>query len=96
MTVARTVFQHAERKPGNAGHDSRRSCTALHHHITARIPGKKDHLLINLYGLLYKEITASGLVTMDVEGKIVWKPERRTHGWPRLVECIMNGDSGIR
>ena len=31
----------------------------IYNHITARIPGSKDHLLINLYGMLYKEITAS-------------------------------------
>ena len=46
----------------------------IYNHITARIPGT-DHLLINLYGLLYKEITASSLVKIDVEGNIVWKPE---------------------
>ena len=45
----------------------------IYNHITARIPGA-DHLLINLYGLLYKEITASSLVKIDVEGNIVWKP----------------------
>ena len=33
----------------------------IYNHITARIPGT-EHLLINLYGLLYKEITASSLV----------------------------------
>jgi ribulose-5-phosphate 4-epimerase/fuculose-1-phosphate aldolase len=47
----------------------------IYNHITARIPGTEDHLLINLYGLLYKEITASSLVTIDVEGNILWKPE---------------------
>jgi len=47
----------------------------IYNHITARIPGSKDHLLINLYGMLYKEITASSLVKIDVEGEIVWKPE---------------------
>src|SRR4029450_1052026 len=46
----------------------------IYNHITARIPGSKDHLLINLYGMLYKEITASSLVKMDVEGKILRKP----------------------
>src|SRR5256884_6501790 len=39
-----------------------------------RIPESPDHLLINLYGLLYKEITASNLVKIDVEGNIVWTP----------------------
>ena len=47
----------------------------IYNHITARIPGTPDHLLINLYGLLYKEITASSLVKIDVEGDIVWKPD---------------------
>ncbi|MBI3435625.1 MAG: class II aldolase/adducin family protein [Proteobacteria bacterium] len=47
----------------------------IYNHITARIPGSKDHLLINLYGLLYKEVTASSLVKIDVEGNIIWKPD---------------------
>jgi ribulose-5-phosphate 4-epimerase/fuculose-1-phosphate aldolase len=46
----------------------------IYNHITARIPGTEDHLLINLYGLLYKEITASSLVKIDLEGNIIWKP----------------------
>jgi ribulose-5-phosphate 4-epimerase/fuculose-1-phosphate aldolase len=46
----------------------------IYNHITSRIPGT-DHLLINLYGLLYKEITASSLARIDVEGKILWKPD---------------------
>src|SRR5436309_15207414 len=44
----------------------------IYNHITTRIPGT-DHLLINLYGLLYKEITASSLVKIDVDGNTVWK-----------------------
>jgi len=39
----------------------------IYNHITARIPGT-DHLLINLYGLLYREITASSLVKIDLGG----------------------------
>ena len=46
----------------------------IYNHITARIPGT-EHLLINLYGLLYREITASSLVKIDVEGNIVSKPD---------------------
>ena len=46
----------------------------IYNHITARIPGT-DHLLINLYGLLYREITASSLVKIDVEGNILQKPD---------------------
>jgi ribulose-5-phosphate 4-epimerase/fuculose-1-phosphate aldolase len=47
----------------------------IYNHITLRIPGTPDHLLINLYGLLYKEITASSLVKIDLEGNILWKPD---------------------
>jgi len=47
----------------------------IYNHVTARIPGTGDHLLINLYGLLYKEITASSLVKIDVEGNILAKPD---------------------
>ena len=46
----------------------------IYNHITARIPGTHD-LLINLYGLLYKEITASSLVRITVEGEIVNKQD---------------------
>jgi ribulose-5-phosphate 4-epimerase/fuculose-1-phosphate aldolase len=44
-------------------------------HITARIPGTDDHLLVNLYGLTYREITASSLVKIDLDGEVLWKPE---------------------
>ena len=47
----------------------------IYNHITARVPGPEHHLLINLYGVLYKEITASSLVKIDLEGHIVWKPD---------------------
>ena len=47
----------------------------IYNHITLRIPGSPDHLLINLYGLLYKEITASSLVKIDLEGNIIWQPD---------------------
>jgi len=47
----------------------------IYNHITARIPGTPDHLLLNLYGLLYKEITASSLVKIDLDGNILRKPD---------------------
>jgi ribulose-5-phosphate 4-epimerase/fuculose-1-phosphate aldolase len=47
----------------------------IYNHITGRVPGTDDHLLINLYGLTYQEITASSLAKIDLEGNIVWKPD---------------------
>ena len=39
--------------------------------ITARVPGGHDHFLINPYGLLYEEVTASSLVKIDADGNKV-------------------------
>jgi len=39
--------------------------------ITARVPGRHDHFLINPYGLLFDEVSASSLVKIDVEGNKV-------------------------
>jgi len=39
-------------------------------HISARVPGTHD-FLINPYGLLFSEITASNLVKVDLDGTIV-------------------------
>jgi ribulose-5-phosphate 4-epimerase/fuculose-1-phosphate aldolase len=40
-------------------------------HISARVPGAEHHFLINPYGLLFDEITASSLVKVDLDGKVV-------------------------
>ena len=40
-------------------------------HITARVPGPEHHFLINPYGMLFDEITASSLVKIDRQGKKV-------------------------
>ncbi len=40
-------------------------------HISVRIPGPEHHFLINPYGMLFEEITASSLVKIDLEGNIV-------------------------
>jgi ribulose-5-phosphate 4-epimerase/fuculose-1-phosphate aldolase len=40
-------------------------------HVTAKVPGEHQRYLINHYGLAYEEITASNLVKIDLEGRIV-------------------------
>jgi ribulose-5-phosphate 4-epimerase/fuculose-1-phosphate aldolase len=37
-------------------------------HISARVPGKHDTFLINPYGLMFEEMTASNLVKVDLAG----------------------------
>ena len=40
-------------------------------HLSARVPGPEHHFLINPYGWLFGEITASSLVKVDLEGRAV-------------------------
>lgn len=40
-------------------------------HISARVPGSEHHFLINPYGWLFDEITASSLVKVDLDGRKV-------------------------
>ena len=40
-------------------------------HLRARVPGEPYHYLINPYGLLFQEITASNLIKVDFSGNVV-------------------------
>src|SRR5258708_32890234 len=43
----------------------------IYNHITLRIPGPERHFLINPFGLMYREITASNLLKVDIHGNIL-------------------------
>jgi len=40
-------------------------------HISARVPGPEHHFLLNPYGMMFEEVTASSLVKIDLEGRKV-------------------------
>ena len=40
----------------------------IYNHLTVRVPGA-DHFLINPFGLMYREVKASNLVKIDLEGR---------------------------
>lgn len=44
-------------------------------HVSARIPGSDDHFLINAYGMMFEEITASSLIRVDADGNKVSESE---------------------
>src|SRR6476659_9813540 len=44
-------------------------------HISARVPGPEHHFLINPYGMMFEEITASSLVKVDLQGDIVMESD---------------------
>lgn len=43
----------------------------IYTHISAAVPGPQKHFLINPYGMMFGEITASSLVKVDLDGHIV-------------------------
>ena len=74
----------------------------IYTHISARVPGPEHHFLINAFGLLWDEITASNLVKVTLDGEIADDPAG--HGINRAgyvihsavhrarpdVECVMH------
>jgi ribulose-5-phosphate 4-epimerase/fuculose-1-phosphate aldolase len=44
-------------------------------HVSMRVPGEEGAFLINPYGYMYEEITASSLVKIDLDGNILAKPD---------------------
>jgi ribulose-5-phosphate 4-epimerase/fuculose-1-phosphate aldolase len=49
----------------------------IFNHITLRVPGPEPTFLINPFGLHYREVKASNLVLIDLEGNVL-----RDTGWP--------------
>src|SRR4051794_31974210 len=78
--------------------------TDLHlNHISARVPGKEEHFLINPFGMMYEEITASSLIKVDLSGKIIanYNPDfginlpgyvihSAIHGARHDVQCVLH------
>ena len=48
----------------------------IYTHLSARLPDQPDHFLINAYGDMFDEVTASNLVKLDMDGNVVGDPTR--------------------
>ena len=74
----------------------------VYNHITARVPDEDGHFLINQYGLLYTEMTASNFAKIDLDGGIVpagrevrinragYVIHSAVHGARHDVGCVMH------
>jgi ribulose-5-phosphate 4-epimerase/fuculose-1-phosphate aldolase len=73
----------------------------IFNHITLRVPGPQRVFLINPFGLMYHEVTASNLVAVDIEGRPVRPTEHSVnragfvthsaiHGHVDLAHCVMH------
>jgi len=78
----------------------------VYNHITARIPGEDDRLLINPFGYMYEEITASSLITINLNGDVLLNPHTEytvnpagyvihsaVHGARHEVGCVIHTHS---
>jgi len=48
----------------------------IYTHMSARVPGEEGTFLINRYGELFDEVTASSLVKMDFDGNVIGDSQR--------------------
>jgi ribulose-5-phosphate 4-epimerase/fuculose-1-phosphate aldolase len=73
----------------------------IFNHITLRVPGSEPRFLINPFGLHYREITASSLVLIDLDGNALretkWPVNRAgfvihsaIHGAHPHAHCVMH------
>ena len=46
----------------------------ISNHISVRVPGAHNEFLINPYGLLYKQMTASCMIKLDLDGNELFNP----------------------
>jgi len=67
----------------------------VYNHITARIPGTDDEILINPYGYMYEEITASSLIKINVKGEVLDNPHD-DHGLNQAGYVIHSAVHGAR
>jgi len=51
----------------------------IYTHISLRLPGRDDAFLINPFGLTFDEITASNLLLIDLDGKVIDGTNRRAN-----------------
>ncbi|CAH8610168.1 unnamed protein product [Dicrocoelium dendriticum] len=80
--------------------------TSIHNHVTARISSRNEHFLINPFGLLYHEITASSLIKVDAKGHVLdpgstvlglststWMLHSAVHLARADIRCIVHVDT---
>jgi ribulose-5-phosphate 4-epimerase/fuculose-1-phosphate aldolase len=60
-------------------------------HISARVPGPEEHFLLNPFGVVFDEITASSLVRIDLDGNVVDGSGARIHKAGLVIHSAVHG-----
>ena len=65
-------------------------------HISSRVPGEEGHFLMNPFGLLFEEITASSLVKIDRDGNKVLESEHEVNGPGFVIHgAVLDGRADV-
>src|SRR5207247_10854891 len=59
-------------------------------HISARVPGPEHHFLLNPYGMMFDEVTASNLVKIDLAGSIVMDSPYMINPDGFIIHCAVH------
>ena len=51
----------------------------IYTHISARVPGPDEHFLLNPFGFMFDEVSASNLVKVDLDGRIIGESPHFIH-----------------
>ena len=62
----------------------------IYNHITVRVP-ETEHFLINPFGLMYREVTASNLVKVDLDGDILGEATHPINPAGFIVHAAVHG-----
>ena len=62
----------------------------IYTHISARVPGPDEHFLLNPFGWMFDEITASSLVKVDLAGNIIGQTPHSIHKAGFLIHSAVH------
>jgi ribulose-5-phosphate 4-epimerase/fuculose-1-phosphate aldolase len=63
----------------------------IYTHISARVPDEPGHFLLNRFGLLFDEVTASNLIKVDLDGNLIYEPDAPMHKAGFVIHSAIHG-----
>ncbi len=63
----------------------------IYTHISARVPGEPGHFLLNRFGLLFDEVTASNLIKVDLDGNLIGDTDAPMHKAGFVIHSAIHG-----
>ncbi|MGE3158893.1 MAG: class II aldolase/adducin family protein, partial [Xanthobacteraceae bacterium] len=65
----------------------------IYTHISARVPDEPGHFLLNRFGLLFDEVTATNLIKVDLDGNVIDDPDAPMHQAGFVIHSAIHAGS---